>query len=240
MYQLVEVPLLDVSYTLKRDGVLMPSVHHSPFELFGQKYTETRTDTTVLSSYMKKGIRKGDVLLLQLGLNRTHIANVEATVDNPNPLIEFPSKCPSCNERLQVIDETPTYIVRCANVYCPAKVMKDLKEFLKTYNVRGAGVTKLARMIATKGVRGTIDVFVDGLMDIIVERDTNTLLTALGLFRFGCIRKDAREKVDLMIGIGLREPVASNRLLLIEYLEANEVASVIRSVVRALKAIDQK
>ena len=109
--------------------------HFRPVEFFGAIHDKTTAHS--LKRFLDLGLRCGDKVNLTL-VNDVIVyitkADDRANDTNPNPLEEFPTKCPCCGSDLIITDSGNSAI--CPNFFCPEKVIGRLTNLFKKLNIK--------------------------------------------------------------------------------------------------------
>lgn len=123
------------TYSVGQDGRVVPMAHFRPVEFFGAIHDKTTAHS--LKRFIDLGLRCGDKVNLTL-INDVIVyitkADDRANDTNPNPLEEFPTKCPCCGSDLVVTDSGNSAI--CPNFFCNEKVIGRLTNLFKKLNIK--------------------------------------------------------------------------------------------------------
>jgi len=123
------------TYSVGQDGRVVPMAHFRPVEFFGAIHDKTTAHS--LKRFLDLGLRCGDKVNLTL-VNDVIVyitkADDRANDTNPNPLEEFPTKCPCCGSDLIITDSGNSAI--CPNFFCPEKVIGRLTNLFKKLNIK--------------------------------------------------------------------------------------------------------
>lgn len=123
------------TYSVGQDGRVVPMTHFRPVEFFGAIHDKTTAHS--LKRFIDLGLRCGDKVNLTL-INDVIVyitkADDRANDTNPNPLEEFPTKCPCCGSDLVVTDSGNSAI--CPNFFCNEKVIGRLTNLFKKLNIK--------------------------------------------------------------------------------------------------------
>lgn len=123
------------TYSVGQDGRVVPMAHFRPVEFFGAIHDKTTAHS--LKRFIDLELRCGDKVNLTL-INDVIVyitkADDRANDTNPNPLEEFPTKCPCCGSDLVVTDSGNSAI--CPNFFCNEKVIGRLTNLFKKLNIK--------------------------------------------------------------------------------------------------------
>ena len=123
------------TYSVGQDGRVVPMAHFRPVEFFGAIHDKTTAHS--LKRFLDLGLRCGDKVNLTL-VNDVIVyitkADDSSNLTNPNPLEEFPTKCPCCGSDLVVTDSGNSAI--CTNFFCPEKIIGRLTNLFKKLNIK--------------------------------------------------------------------------------------------------------
>lgn len=123
------------TYSVGQDGRVVPMAHFRPVEFFGAIHDKTTAHS--LKRFLDLSLRCGDKVNLTL-INDVIVyitkADDRANDTNPNPLEEFPTKCPCCGSDLVVTDSGNSAI--CPNFFCNEKVIGRLTNLFKKLNIK--------------------------------------------------------------------------------------------------------
>ena len=124
------------TFSVGQDGSITPMAHFDPVEFFGAIHDKTTVHS--LARFKKLGLRSGDKV--DLTLNNDVIVYLTKSPDslqnpnNPNPIEEFPTVCPSCGEPLYESNTGDSAF--CINFFCPERVVARLTNMLKKLNIK--------------------------------------------------------------------------------------------------------
>ena len=125
------------TYSVGQDGVITPKAHFKPVEFMGQIHDKTTAHS--YERFKTLGLHVGDKVILTL--NNDCIVYIyraqqsEQDPNNKNPLIEFPTHCPSCGQPLYVSESEASAF--CANFWCPERSIARLSNALSKLSVKG-------------------------------------------------------------------------------------------------------
>ena len=138
------------TYSVGQDGVVVPKGHFAPVEFMGQIH-----DNTTAHSYERfknLGLHAGDKVVLTLNNDcivymRRAPQNLQDP-NNRNPLIEFPTHCPSCGQPLYVSESEASAF--CANFWCPERSLARLSNMLAKLSVKGFSTETIRALNVTR------------------------------------------------------------------------------------------
>lgn len=120
---------LGYTYSVGQNGVITPIAHYQPVELFGAIHAKTTAHS--LSRFNELGLREGDIVNIEL-MNDVipYISKAEIYENdcNTNPVIPFPTECPSCGTKLEISKSGKTAI--CPNIHCPERKLSMMTNML--------------------------------------------------------------------------------------------------------------
>lgn len=117
------------TYSVGQNGVVTPLAHYQPIELFGAIHSKTTAHS--LERFNKLGLREGDIVSIELVndvipyIDKAEVAQNET---NTNPIIPFPTHCPSCGTELIISKSGKTAI--CPNIQCPERHLSIMTNML--------------------------------------------------------------------------------------------------------------
>lgn len=123
------------SFTVGQNGMVTPMAHFKPVEFLG-----TIHDKTTVHSYKRVkqlALRKGDIVRV------TYVNDVicyltkpycEWNDQNPNPVEEFPERCPDCGSLLVESESQDT--MYCMNLGCTGRLLARITNMLKKLGVK--------------------------------------------------------------------------------------------------------
>lgn len=124
-----QTKFLGYTYSIGQNGVVTPIAHYQPVELFGAIHSKTTAHS--LARFNELSLREGDIVNIEL-INDVipYISKAEIYENecNPNPVIEFPTNCPSCGTKLEVSKSGKTII--CPNIHCPERNLSMMTNML--------------------------------------------------------------------------------------------------------------
>jgi len=131
--------LVDVEWSVARNGVITPVAVVEPVELSG--VTVTHASLHNVGILKKLGVSSGaKVLMMRRG---GVIPNVESVVEGSGRAVEVPKKCPSCGAPTERRDD----FLYCTNSKsCVASKIAELEHFIKEIGCDGFGEKLIAKL----------------------------------------------------------------------------------------------
>jgi len=151
--------LMDIDYQVGRTGAVTPVAKLDPVILTGVEISSVSlhnedfiTDKDIRISDYVVVERAGDVIPYIVG-------PVEKRRTGTEQVVDFPSQCPSCNEKLvKPVEES---IWRCINPDCPAQLEERMIHFVSkgAMNIDGLGRDIVKRFIQEGIIQGLEDIY---------------------------------------------------------------------------------
>lgn len=138
------------TYSVGQDGIVTPKAHFKPVEFMGQIHDKTTAHS--YERFKSLGLHVGDKVVLTL--NNDAIVYIrrapqdQQDASNRNPLIEFPTHCPSCGQPLYVSESEASAF--CANFWCPERSIARLSNTLSKLSVKGFSTETVRALGATR------------------------------------------------------------------------------------------
>lgn len=160
-------------YTIGQDGRITPMAYFAPVEFNGSIH-----DKTTVHSYKRfkdLGLKIGDIVSIKY-VNDVicYLSKPDITYnrENPNPVLEFPTHCPSCGSPLMMSDSENT--VYCTNPNCPERQLSRISNMLKKLNIKGFSRAYLRKLKVT-GLASFLNLKKEDTIPVIGEVMTNKL-----------------------------------------------------------------
>lgn len=139
-----QTKFLGYSYTVGQDGCITPMIHFNPVEFLGTIHDKAPGHS--YERFKQLSLKEGDIITV------TYVNDVICYVtkdedlnkNNPNPVIEFINKCPSCGSALEISKSGKT--VFCKNMRCPARNISRMVGMMKKLNLRDFAEESLAKV----------------------------------------------------------------------------------------------
>ena len=158
---IAETRLLGIEVNVGRTGSLNPFAMLEPVEIGG-----TTVKLATLHNFdliRSKDLRAGDVVLVKRAGDV--IPQVIGPIperrdpDNPPPVTEVPTHCPSCGTPVERDDEEVA--IYCPNVACPARQLEAMVHFASrsAMDIRGLSYARIEQLIAAGMVHDVSDLF---------------------------------------------------------------------------------
>ena len=138
------------TYSVGQDGVVVPKAHFKPVEFMGQIHDKTTAHS--YERFKTLGLHVGDKVTLTL--NNDAIVYIrrapqdQQDPNNRNPLIPFPTHCPSCGQPLYISESEASAF--CANFWCPERSIGRLTNTLAKLSVKGFSTSTIRALEATR------------------------------------------------------------------------------------------
>lgn len=122
------------SYTVGQNGCITPIAYFDPVEFSGAVYDKVSVYS--YKRFMELGLRVGDKVDITLNndimpyLRRSPESQQDP--NNTNPIIKFPTLCPSCGEPLSFSSDSGY----CTNLLCPERNLSRLSNCLKKLGLK--------------------------------------------------------------------------------------------------------
>lgn len=151
--------LLDVTFTVGQTGVITPIAHYKPVEFMGSIHQKTTVSSK--ARFDKLNLKYSDIVDIEY-INDVipYISKPENkwNEDNPNPLIEFPTICPSCGTKL-IISKSGKSVI-CPNISCPERNISRIVGFMKDLNLKDFSTERLTDL-KIDSVKNLIEIAMD-------------------------------------------------------------------------------
>ena len=139
-----QTKFLGYSYSVGQDGSITPMIHFNPVEFLGTIHDKAPGHS--YERFKQLSLKEGDIITV------TYVNDVicyvtkdeSLNVNNPNPVIQFIDKCPSCGSPLEISKTGKT--VFCKNMTCPARNISRMVGMLKKLNLRDFAEESLTKL----------------------------------------------------------------------------------------------
>lgn len=123
------------SYTVGQAGNITPMIHFNPIEFYGTIHDKCTGHS--YKRFMELGLREGDILNVEYNndvMCYATKAECSENDNNPNPVIPFIDKCPSCGGPITISDSGKSAM--CANKLCPDRQLTRMVNMLQKLNLK--------------------------------------------------------------------------------------------------------
>lgn len=125
--------LTGCSFTVGQNGIVTPMAHYLPVEFFGSIHEKSSLHS--YARFKELGLRMNDIIEIEYTNDVMPYAtkvDCEQNKKNTNPVIEFPSTCPSCGSHLFFTDKSAS----CMNMMCPDRQIARMDNMFKKLNIK--------------------------------------------------------------------------------------------------------
>lgn len=151
----LETKLLDVIWGLSTAGVITGTVVYEPVQYDGT--TMRRAKFNYMEEYINTGIRIGSIIRVAKG-NEIIPQMVSLKEIGKGKKVEFPRKCPCCDQML--VRESPT-VLKCVNDDCSGTFSKQMCRVvsIKGLDIKGLGEKGVEALVASGYMTTPSDLF---------------------------------------------------------------------------------
>lgn len=161
-------------YTVGQDGRITPMAYFAPVEFNGSIHDKTTIHS--FKRFKNLSLKVGDIVSVKY-VNDVicYLTKPEITFnrDNPNPIIEFPEKCPICGAQLMQSDSGDSAF--CPNIHCKGREISRVSNMLKKLNIKDFGRAYLNKLDITD-LNSFLNLKKENLIPIIGEVMANKLM----------------------------------------------------------------
>lgn len=143
-----QTKIIEIKWSVSRNGILTPVAEVEPVELSGAKISRV----TLHNYGMVKqfDLKAGDTI--EIVRSGEVIPKFLSVVKAKKGDLEIPKKCPSCEEKLSIVDIR----VLCTNEECPAQNKESILNFIQKIGIDDLSSKRLEEMM-NKGLVKTIE-----------------------------------------------------------------------------------
>lgn len=123
------------TYTVGQAGNITPMIHFNPVEFYGTIHDHCTGHS--YKRFMELGLKEGDILNIEYNNDVMCYATKAECAENdnnPNPVIPFIDKCPSCGGPITISDSGKSAI--CTNKSCPDRQLARMVNMLQKLNLK--------------------------------------------------------------------------------------------------------
>ena len=153
---------LGYTYSIGQNGIVTPKAHYNVVELLGA--THSKTTVHSYARFKELGLREGDIVSIELindVIPYISKADVHENTLNTNPIIEFPTHCPSCGTELVISDSGKS--ATCPNIDCPERRLTLVTNMLAKLGFKDFSEKSLATLNCVHSLRDLIYIDPDRL-----------------------------------------------------------------------------
>lgn len=123
------------TYTVGQAGNITPMIHFNPVEFYGTIHDHCTGHS--YKRFMELGLKEGDILNIEYNndvMCYATKAECSENDNNPNPVIPFIDKCPSCGGPITISDSGKSAV--CENKLCPDRQLARMVNMLQKLNLK--------------------------------------------------------------------------------------------------------
>lgn len=123
------------TYTVGQAGNITPMIHFNPVEFYGTIHDHCTGHS--YKRFMELGLKEGDILNIEYNNDVMCYATKAECAENdnnPNPVIPFIDKCPSCGGPITISDSGKSAV--CTNKSCPDRQLARMVNMLQKLNLK--------------------------------------------------------------------------------------------------------
>lgn len=121
------------SYTVGQNGLVTPMLHYTPVEFYGTIHTKSSGHS--YARFKELNLAIGDAVELEYRNDvMPYLTRCETQPvwGSHNPPVQFPEYCPSCGQKLYLMDKS----AYCTNPECPERVISRVTNMMKKLNLK--------------------------------------------------------------------------------------------------------
>lgn len=123
------------SYTVGQDGSITPMIHYDPIEFYGTIHNKSSGHS--YDRFRQLNLKLDDIISVEYVndvMPYVYKEDLDINRNNPNPIVEFINKCPSCGSDL--VPSSSGKAIFCTNMQCPERNISRMVGMLKKLNLR--------------------------------------------------------------------------------------------------------
>lgn len=127
---------VEYQYTIGQNGEITPMIYYNPVEFFGTIHPKSSGHS--YGNFKELSLRINDIIEVEYRNDViTYVTKVDCIENdnNPNPVIEFPNKCPCCGTELVFTENS----AKCPNMHCYERSVKRMANMLDKLQITGFG-----------------------------------------------------------------------------------------------------
>lgn len=143
----ISTRVVDVVYSVKKDGKLTPKFALQPFTHEKHTYEFATTCITDLHNFIvNDDLRYQSTVEVNITGSIPKVVKVYANdVSVGERKIELPTTCPSCGGRLAFRETRTNATLTCRNGICPGAIIRKLEQFFKVISIKGIGPATIGK-----------------------------------------------------------------------------------------------
>ena len=154
--ELAKTTLLDIEWSPSRTGLINPIAVFNTVELEGTNVKRASLHNISIIEDLQLGIGdeitvyKANMIIPQIAENLTRSNN-----------FKIPSNCPSCDKKLEVVDNNGVKTLMCKNADCPIKHIKNFENFVSRncFNIEGISIATIEMLVEKGYIKEYADIF---------------------------------------------------------------------------------
>lgn len=128
--------LTGVGFTIGKNGLVTPMAYYTPVEFFGGIHTKSSISS--VARFNENQFKIGNTIEVEYRndvMPYVTTPNLDVNLDNPNPILEFITKCPYCGSNLEFSKTGKS--ARCPNPSCDARRTARMTDTLSILGFNG-------------------------------------------------------------------------------------------------------
>ena len=154
--ELAKTTLLDIEWSPSRTGLINPIAVFNTVELEGTNVKRASLHNISIIEDLQLGIGdeitvyKANMIIPQIAENLTRSNN-----------FKMPSNCPSCDKKLEIVDNNGVKTLMCKNADCPIKHIKNFENFVSRncFNIEGISIATIEMLVEKGYIKEYADIF---------------------------------------------------------------------------------
>ena len=154
--ELAKTTLLDIEWSPSRTGLINPIAVFNTVELEGTNVKRASLHNISIIEDLQLGIGdeitvyKANMIIPQIAENLTRSNN-----------FKIPSNCPSCDKKLEIVDNNGVKTLMCKNADCPIKHIKNFENFVSRncFNIEGISIATIEMLVEKGYIKEYADIF---------------------------------------------------------------------------------
>ncbi len=126
---------LGYTFEVGQNGVITPMIHYQAIEFMGARHTKSSGHS--YERFKNLALKVGDIVSVEYRhdvMPYVSALDIQKNRDNPNPVFEFPIKCPICGTRL--VESESGKSIYCSNIKCKGRSYKRMESTLGKLGIR--------------------------------------------------------------------------------------------------------
>lgn len=215
-----ETVFVGYKYTIGQNGIITPMIYYNPIEFYGAIHDHSSGHS--YNRFMELGLKVGDIIQVEYTndvMPYVTKMNIQANIDNPNPVVPFITNCPFCGCPIIISDSGKS--AKCPNIECRGRSIARIANMVSKLDIRDFGEKYMELLQENLKTSSLSDLFKLRLEDV---EFLGPNMSKLFIERINNLKSDPIYDYDIMGSIGFSNIAKSKWKLILNKVSLADIA----------------